>query len=189
MKMDARALITIAPYLCSDADRIHLLQTCHEFSKLSHRIRFTDEYVYERVKNVVDVFDLVNVRYVFSINQYNIIPFINLHGFRLGTIPNGVTVLYYNSDVPVSIVSKILSQSIRHIHFEKITRIDSLPKHVGSISVPNGMSVSHLINVRIEYRVSDQQRFTPSGTMNCSWIKYIGIPDIGDVDIFIQRKN
>lgn len=194
--MNVQTLITVAPYLCSDTDRLHILQTCREFWALAPYIEFTDTYEYGHVKDVVDKFNLRNVWYTFSINQNDINTFKNLDGFKLGAIPYGVTIVNYYSDIHVSEIQETLeTRTIRRIHFGNRIEIVSLPKNVKSISVPNEMYVPYLPGVQVEHRPMyamsfnlDAFNYTPSGSVNWGRLVHIHLPDVFDGCV-VAHKN
>jgi len=192
--MNIQTLIVVAPYLYSDVDRIRLLQTCREFYALMPHIEFTNTYEYEHVRHVVDKLNLRNVWYKFSIMQCDINAFKNLDGFKLGAIPHGVTTLYYYSDIAVSDVF-IMPETLNHIHFVNCTQVDSLPKHVRSISIPENMYVPHLSGVQVERRAVYSVKFnmdafnhTPSGSVNWGRLVHVHLPDVFDGCV-VTHKN
>lgn len=158
----------VCPYLHSDADRMHLLLTCKTFYALRDRVRFTEYYDYEYsdIKHLSFLHSFTNVHLTWNKKI-------------LAEVPYGVTTLCYHDTAPIN--PNLISDTVRHIEFYKITKIESLPKNVKSITIAHGIDASHLVGVKVEYIQSyyefeiDRGRNMPSGWCNRSTLYTIDL--------------
>lgn len=115
--MNANIIPIILPYLRSDADRVHLLQTCREFAALIPYTVYTDVYPYTIIKHLLYIENFRNVRFDFYMSESNFKNFSQLSGFKLGRIPKCITMLNYDSNIPIERVPEIVCDQIREIRF------------------------------------------------------------------------
>ncbi len=136
INMDEHILPIILPYLCSDRDRVHLMQTCRAFSAYITRTEYKDEYDYEFIENIPYLQNFKNVNYMFSLRLNTLRKCDFYLDYTLKPIPECVTWLYYDSDIPLSKV--VMYNNITDIEFAPYFNypiVGFLPKSVKKIRV------------------------------------------------------
>jgi hypothetical protein len=113
--MDPHTITIILPYLRSDVDRVHLLQTCREFAALIPHTVYTDKHIYTNIKHLPYIKNFQHIEFNFIGHQRTVELVQELSGV-VGTIPNCVTHLYYDSDIPINTIIGN-AQNIRKIRF------------------------------------------------------------------------
>lgn len=114
-----------------------------------HTVKFTGTYQYTKIYNFSNFGNFLEVEFRFDLMMYILESLKILNGFNLGTIPDGVTMLRYNSDIPLHYVG--LPKTLKCIKFGNHgTEIRSLPDHVKKIYIPFWFTdVSHLKGIEI----------------------------------------
>lgn len=129
-------LTIILPYLLSDRDRIHLMQTCRAFTAYIPRTQYVDEYDYEGIAHVPYRANFKNVNYEFSLSQKMLDEFSCYIDYTIKPIPECVTYLFYDSNIPLSDVT--MYNNITSIQFAPYFNhpiVGFLPKSVKKIRV------------------------------------------------------
>lgn len=121
----------IIPYI-PDIYKLYLLSTCKTFRAYLPQVKFTGVYDYGRAKKFQYIHNIQNIQFNFSISYDKIRIMEQMEGFVLGRIPSCVTILYYDSDVPLRM---ILHSNIREIILKSVATVSSLPDHVKKITV------------------------------------------------------
>lgn len=98
--MNTQIVIIIIPYL-TDLYKVRLLSTCSAFRALIQRVQFTGLYDYHYVKHLPFIHNFRNIQFRFSLRGYVLSELRGHEGFNLGSIPKGVTILYWDSDIDI----------------------------------------------------------------------------------------
>jgi len=94
-------ILLIIPYL-PDLYKVRLLSTCSAFRALIQHVQYTGLYDYHYVKHLPFIHNFQNVQFRFSLRGYVLSELRDHEGFNLGSIPKGVTILYWDSDIDVT---------------------------------------------------------------------------------------
>ena len=135
-KMDEHMLTIILPYLLSDRDRIHLMQTCRVFAAYISRTEYVDEYDYYTIDHIPYQANFKDVNYEFSLSQRVLDEISCYIDYTIKPIPECVTHLFYDSNIPLSDVT--MYNNITVIQFARYFNrpvVGFLPKSVKKICV------------------------------------------------------
>jgi hypothetical protein len=150
--MDAQIVVIVAPYL-TDLCKVRLLSTCSTFQVLIQHVQYTGLYDYHYVKHLPFIHNFQNVQFRFSLRGYVLSELRNHEGFNLGSIPKGVTILYWDSDI--DIMSMIKDECRIHTLYISRGIIPRIcPKSIKKIFA--GLKVCHSphTNVSVYYGVN-----------------------------------
>lgn len=135
--MDTHILTTLLPYLHSDADRVHLMQTCKAFAAYIPLTTYTDEYDYDYICDIPFRQNFTDVYYSFTLSLNGLNRDYGYYiDYNIRPIPECVTHLYYDSDVPID--SVLTHNRIKQIDFGPYFNspiIGLIPKSVKKIRV------------------------------------------------------
>lgn len=120
------AIPIIIPYI-PDIYKLDLLSTCRTFRAYLPQVKFTRVYDYRHAKKFQYMYNIQNIQFNFSISYDKIRIMEQMDGFVLGRIPSCVTILYYDSDIPLRM---ILHSNIREIILKSVATVSGLPDHV-----------------------------------------------------------
>jgi len=134
--MDEHMLTIVLPYLLSDRDRVHLMQTCRAFAAYIPRTEYVDEYDYEGIEHISYLQNFKNVNYEFTLRMHTLEKCDRYLEYTIKPIPKCVTYLVYYSDIPLSKV--VMYNNITEIQFCSYFNypiVGFLPKSVKKIRV------------------------------------------------------